>query len=314
MLSINKLIYLGSVGLIILLVVGFFVYANNLSIVPASSDRLTIATTIFPLADIAREISGEQARVIQLLPTGTDPHAYSITPQQVAAMQQAKIIFVIGYGLDDWAVRSATNVSKAKIVRVDQNISLRRFGEQNKSGEGVDNVSSQEQGSVDPHYWLSVPNAQKIAANIAAALQEIDPENQSVYADNLSRYVKELDVLEQELQVKASQAPKKEFIAIHDAWLYLVDQYGFNLLATYEPVEGKTPSINEINQLQELVLEHNIDTFFTEPVKESIAATRFLTEELGLKIRILDDIGGIGSRDSYINLMRENIRALTTID
>ncbi len=41
-----------------------------------------------------------------------------------------------------------------------------------------------EDGTTDPHYWLHFGNARKIAANIAAALSEIDPAHAGMYREN----------------------------------------------------------------------------------------------------------------------------------
>ena len=104
--------------------------------------------------------------------------------------------------------------------------------------------------------------------------------------------------------------PAREFIAIHDAWGYLNDQYNVEQIATYEPVEGKQPTAADIKNLQTTIASHNITTFFTEPQKQSTGATRFLKDDLGLTIAVLDPLGGSPPYDSYINLMRTNINAI----
>ena len=83
-----------------------------------------------------------------------------------------------------------------------------------------------------------------------------------------------------------------------------------NLGATYEPVEGKQPSVNDLNHLGKLVSEYGITVFYAEPQKGSVAATRFLGDEFGLQIRELDPVGGAGEINSYIELMLYNMRTL----
>lgn len=298
---------------IIVLVIGLFIFLDDsIPRVRENSDKLIVATTIFPLADITRNIAGDNATVLQLLPVGADPHSYSITPQQLSDAHNAKTIFVIGHNLDTWASDAVTRATTIPVIVVDQGISLKEFDGEDEEHEGEEeDADEHEQGSIDPHYWLTVPNAQKIAATVASTLQELDPTHSDAYAENLKAYATELTQLEGELQTMSQHAPTKEFIAIHDAWSYLAENYGFELIATYEPVEGKEPSFADIQHLQELVQTHNIKNFYTEPVKHSLAATRFLRNELGLEIHELDDIGGVAPRDSYIHLMRENIRALS---
>ena len=153
--------------------------------------------------------------VIQLLPSGASPHTYNLTPQQLADVRQAQILFVIGHGFDDWASDAITRSTNIPIQQVDQNISLRAF-------ESASLSASTDQ-SIDPHYWLSAPNARQISATIASSLKQMDPGNSSYYDNNLKSFDAELTRLEDELQSINANNPPREFIAIHDAWGYLND-------------------------------------------------------------------------------------------
>jgi len=98
---------------------------------------------------------------------------------------------------------------------------------------------------------------------------------------------------------------------MHDAWSYLAQNYNLKQIASYEPVEGQRPTLTELQELQEILTEHNIAAFYTEPQKRSTSATRYLREDLGLTIEVLDPIGGTDDRDSFGALMRANVTALT---
>jgi ABC-type Zn uptake system ZnuABC Zn-binding protein ZnuA len=279
----------------------------------ALTNNITVAVTIFPLADIAKNVGGDLVNIVQIVPAGASPHNSALTPQQLTEVQGARALFAIGHGLDDRIVQSlrdATGVPMAVVI-VDQNIQLRMFNTDHDREEAR-GETDREDSSIDPHYWLTAPNAQNIAATIAATLQEIDPEHEATYADNLAKYTATLGDLETELQTAARQAPHQELLAVHDAWSYFADHYGFTLLATYEPFEGKEPSIDDIRELQALIRQRGIRTFFTEPQKESTGAAQLLRGDLGLQIEVLDPIGGIGRRDSYVNMMQENMAAIAS--
>ncbi|MBI1833325.1 MAG: zinc ABC transporter substrate-binding protein [Candidatus Andersenbacteria bacterium] len=307
--SPQKYLFIITTVVVLLLAAGIITLVARQSVEQPPS-RLTIATTIFPLADIARNIAGEDVYVIQLLPPGASPHSYNLSPQQLTDINNAKVLFVIGHKLDAWAADAITRATEVPIVTVDEGIKLREFEAEDEHHEGEEGDEHEETGT-DPHYWLTIPNGQQIATTIAQTLQEIDPINSEVYASNLIAYTEELATVEKELQLQARSAKHTEFIAVHNAWSYLAQQYGFELAAAYEPVAGKEPSISDIQRLQKLVSEHNIGAFYNEPAEHSIGATRFFQDNLGLSVKTLDDIGGIPPRDTYINLMRENIRALS---
>ena len=117
--------------------------------------------------------------------------------------------------------------------------------------------------------------------------------------------------LEKELQQTAKDTKQKSFIAIHDAWSYFAEQYDFNLVAAYEPVEGKQPSIKDIQKLDKIIKANKITTFFTEPQKQSDASARLMRQEFGLDVKILDPIGGTIEDYSYIKLMQDIMQTLT---
>lgn len=269
----------------------WFDLAGRLS-APALSNKLTVGATIFPLADIARQVGGEYITVALLIPPGVSEHSYSLTPQQLAGLQSARVIFQIGHGLEERLTeRIAQTLPDTRLVTVDRGITLREK---------------------DPHYWLTVPNAEKIAMTMAEELQQLDPAHATQYQANLQRYRAELVALETELQTLGRNAPKKEFIAMHNAWSYFAAQYGWRLVATYEPVEGQEPSLNDLQHIQDLVRQYSLTTFYTEPQKASTAVTTFMQREFGLRVRTLDPVGGGPGRNSYAELMRFNMQALAS--
>lgn len=275
---------------------------------PARAE-LTVAATIFPLADIVQNVGGDRVQVVLVIPPGVTEHSRALTPQQLHDLQRARVLFQIGQGLDTALVSRVTRtLPHLPVVTVDRGITLRDFGEthQDEEEEEEDHAA----GSVDPHYWLTVPNAQTMARSIAAELTLLDPAHAAAYEHNLADYLAHLAALEDELQRTAARAEQKHFIAMHDAWSYLAPHYGFELVATYEPVEGRQPSVADLAALQELVREFDLTTFFVEPQKRSSAAVRFVTRDLGLVVGVLDPVGGAAPLDSYAALMRENVRAL----
>ncbi len=278
-----------------------------------SEVRLTVAASVFPLGDIVQNVAGSDVEVQLIVPVGASPHSYNLDPQQVVALQRASVLFQIGQGLDDVLVERALGALSDEtvgLVEVDTGIYLREFGEVSIGEDHEDEEGHAHDEGVDPHYWLSVPNAKIIAQNVAQALSEVDSAHATQYAQNLETYLSELDALEDELQATASASEQKKFIAIHDAWSYFTEQYGFELVGTYEPREGQEPSPRDVQLLQELIVQNDIRTFYTEPQKISTPATRFFENELGLDIGVLDPIGGTALRTSYVEMMRANVAAI----
>lgn len=262
-------------------------------------ERLVVGASIFPLADIAKQIGGEHVRVALLIPPGTTEHSSDLSPQVLAQMERAKVLFVIGHGLDDRLVARVTQAYGVPVKTVDRGIALRDF-----SLSGVTDTG------IDPHYWLTVPNGMKIARTIADSLVQLDPANQSTYEANYARYEKELLAAEAGLQKQAGAFTQRRFISMHNAWGYFAQHYGLQLVATYEPTEGREPSLSQLQQLGQIVKQYGITAFYAEPQKASTAATSFLQREFGLKILTLDPVGGIEKGDSYMAMMQRNMMAI----
>ncbi len=149
-----------------------------------------------------------------------------------------------------------------------------------------------------------------MAATRAETLAPLDPPGAAVYEANLAAYQARLQELEAELQGMVQQLPRREFMAMHSAWSYLTAQYELNLVATYEPVEGKEPALVDLQRLRETITQYGITEFFTEPQKLSAAAIRLMEQEFGLRILTLDPVGGGPKTSSYVELMRFNVRSL----
>lgn len=306
-----------------LIVLGWLTNLIFIHPAPPPPDKLVVAATIFPLADITRQIAGPHAEVVQLIPSNSTAHSFNLTPQQIRQLTYVVKTFAIGHGLDhrvtDAAIKAvgdervvnpALKTLPYSTVIVDQNITLREFGSNHEDADQAD--SDHAASNEDPHYWLTVPNAQAIASTIAQELISIDPAHTADYQTNLTNYLHSLDQLEQELQQLSSQATQRNFIAVHDAWSYFADHYSLSLVATYEPLEGRTPTINDLERLQQLIQQYQIKTFYTEPQKTTSAGIRLMQHEFGLNIMIINPTGGVDPNDSYISLMRRNMQAIVT--
>ena len=176
-------IIIGAALTLSVLIIGLSLYgAGQLNPAPAASDKLAVAATIFPLADIARNIGGDYVNVTLIIPPGASEHASDLSPRQLQSLAQAQAIFQIGHGLDTaLTARIAAATKTAELVTVDRGISL---GEFSLSGEDEHDHDS----GIDPHYWLTVPNAKLIAQTISQTLQELDPANATHYSLQTTNY------------------------------------------------------------------------------------------------------------------------------
>ncbi len=274
----------------------------------AESDKKIVAATIFPLVDIASNIAGDQLAVMQILPSGSSPHTFELTPEKVKELDKSTIVFNIGHGLDNWILNAADSVPDMEIITVDKGINLRKAESEHgpEDKEGAAEEKSDSPDAEDPHYWLSIKNAKIIVNNITEALKNKYPDSAEVFEQNKSEYLKKLSELQTAVEFRISDIAKKEIATFHDAWFYLADELNLEIVATFEPFAGKEPTPQYLIEFQEVINNHNITTIFSEPQLSNETLKPF-ANDLGLELAILDPIGGLDDRQSYIELIKYNV-------
>ncbi len=265
------------------------------------SSQFQVAATIAPLGDMVRNVAGPDAVVVTILPTGASPHAYEPTPQDAIGLMDSKILFSIGHGFDDWANELVSNAPNIKIVTPDQGVKLRDMPFDERDADEPDQTQ-------DPHYWLSIPNAETMVNNIAVALAQADPTHADDYARNAKGYVAKLHETDAYIKNKLSSLANRNLITHHNAWGYFAQEYGLKVVGTFEISPGKEPTIKQLNDIQNKIKEYGIATVFIEP-QLSDQSVRPLVQDLKLQVRTLDPEGSTQNM-GYLDLMRYNADTL----
>lgn len=262
----------------------------------ARNDRVKVAATIFPVYDIVRQVAGSVADVVLVLPPGASPHTFEPTPSRVRALDGARVLFVVGHGLDDWAARLARGAGVTGLAPVDGGIALRR-------------AHDATHGRVDPHYWLSAPNAKAIARSVAEELARLAPDRRAEVDRALAGYLARLDGADAEVRGLLVDLPTRRIATFHDAFGYFAEAYGLEVVATFEPYPGLEPSPRFVIEFQKKIQAAAVRVVFTEP-QLSIDALRPIARDLGVTLAVLDPIGGLPGRETYLELLLFDARAV----
>ena len=266
----------------------------------ASSDKLTVVTTIFPLADFVKNVAGDKVDVLTLLRPGDSPHTYEPTSRDMKAVAQAKLLVVSGAGLDFW-VEKVKSAASDNLVVVDTSAVLAEEGLLLSGDE-------HDAGGTNPHFWLDPVLAQKQVEAIASALIAADPDNKDFYLENAADYTAELQSLDEEVKSITQSFSSREFITFHPAWTYFAKRYGLVEAAVIEEAPGKEPSPEYIMHVIDVAKAIKVKAIFAEP-QFSTKAADSIARDSGAKVLLLDPIGGpkLAGKDSYISLMRYNV-------
>ena len=185
----------------------------------AEEKTIRVVTTIFPIYDWVREISGDNSTVelTMLLDNGVDLHSYQPTAADMMKIATCDVFIHVGGESDEWvedALQEAVNKDMIVVNLVDA------MGEDIKTEEIVEGMEHEhdedeehEHGEAhaedgdhdhdheeeaDEHVWLSLRNAQKLAGAISEALAQADPAHGESFRANAAAYCEKLAALDRE--------------------------------------------------------------------------------------------------------------------
>jgi zinc transport system substrate-binding protein len=98
-------------------------------------------------------------------------------------------------------------------------------------------------------------------------------------------------------------------IVFHDAWFYFADYFDLEIVGAFEPIAGKSPSPKYLQSILDKIEKNNIDVLFIEPQLDPEIALA-MAQGLVDNFEVLDPIGGLDERDSYINLIDYNVKTI----
>lgn len=290
-----------------------------------SHEKLQVVATTTFVGDVVSRIGGGHISLTVMLSPGANPHAYQPAPRDIAAVNQADIVFASGVNLEVFLDDLIQNAGgDAEIVRVSDGIELREFdekvdqdeddhaGEENDHDEGEDH----ERGSTDPHVWLDPNNVLVWTENIEDALVRLDPENEAQYRENARVYREELRELDSWIRGQVSRIPEenREMVTDHTAFGYFADRYGFEQIGAVipAPTTEAEPSGQQIAALIEAIKAYDVKAIFVGKDFDPTLSRR-VAEDTGVKLISLY-FGSLtaesGPASTYLDFMRYNVRAI----
>jgi len=206
---------------------------------------------------MVRAVVGPHAVVTVLIGPGIDPHLYSPTRRDIAALQQAAVVFYSGLMLE------------GKMTPA-----LRRLG---RSGRPVWAVTAElnEQwllksedagGHADPHVWMDVRAWSQAVPTVVRVLSEHDPVHAADYQAAGRSYQAELEELDAYVrEVTASIPPRQRvLITAHDAFRYFGRAYGVEVHGVQGLSTESEAGLADINRLVDLIVSRQVRAVFVE--------------------------------------------------
>lgn len=266
------------------------------------NSALKVAVSSFALYEIVRHIAGESVEIINILPFGVDVHSFEPTPKLVALLEESKLIFYSGAGLEPWI---SGFTFTAKTIDMSEHVTLRELGS-DEHEHHAHQEESKAHSKIDPHYWLDFNNMISAAQTVADELTIFAPQNAALYEKNKEAYIKMLQNLDTEYAKALKNCAKDTIFVNHNAFSYLSARYSFHVEALSGFSPEAEPSPKNMAKLIEHIKEDNIETIFFENFA-SDRAIKSISKDTNVQVDVLQPLGNITADEAKQNLGYELI-------
>lgn len=266
--------------------------------------------TVGMVADLVRDIGGEQLEVTQLMGATTDPHLYKPSRDDVNLLMKADIVFFNGLFLEGKMAETLHRLSeKKRSVAVAERLSADRLG---KSASGHEHP--------DPHVWMDVSLWSDVAQVIGDELSDYDPPHKEDYLKRTTSLRAKLDALHEYGVKQIASIPEDQRVLVtsHDAFRYFGKAYGIEVEAIQGISTESEAGLQRMNELVDMLVKRKVKAVFVESSvpKESIESLLLGAQSRGHQVTIAaelfsDAMGDAGTYEgTYIGMMDHNLTSI----
>lgn len=300
----------------------------------ADEDRVEIVCTVFPIYDWVCNLLGESDDVsLRLLVNrGTDPHSYTPTPTDIAAIHACDVLIYVGGESDAWVsdVLNTTQNEDIKIISLLDMLGERAHFEETVEGmqcedeechdhdHGHDHEA--EEGAYDEHVWLSLKNAELLCYGIAAELSEVLPDMSEQIDASCEVYAEKLATLDERFEETLAEKEERLLIfADRFPFRYLIEDYSLDYFAAFSGCSADSEATFETV------------VFLSDKLRESGAGTLIILESStrdlantiisnsgceSVEILVMDSMQSITAKDvdegaTYLSIMEKNLAVIS---
>lgn len=257
-------------------------------------EELTIVTSFYPMYIAAENLT--QGREHLKLESLSEPqtgclHDYQLTPEDMKLLATADVFVVNGGGIEEFLTDVAEQYPDLAIVDASQGIEI-----------------VEDNG----HVWMSVARHRKQIENICEGLCEADPSGRELYLENREIYDGKLAHLEEQQKELRNRMRGMPVILFHEAYAYVADDYGMNVVYVMDLDEERQVSAGEVAQVMNAVEQESVSLILAEE-QYGKEMGDMVERETTASVCYLDTlVRGDYDKDSYLAGMEYNFSVLET--
>lgn len=264
-----------------------------------------IVATIGMVGDLVEMVAGEQAIVQTLAGEGVDPHLFTPTRGDVAALLSAHVIFYNGLMLEGRMTDTLARIGReekpvfAVAERVDARVRL-----------------EEEPGRHDPHLWMDVQLWAQALDVVVECLSALDPVHAADYAARGASAREAFAELDDYVQRAIASIPASSRILVtaHDAFQYFGRAYNIEVVGIQGLSTESEAGLEDINRLVDLLVDRRVPAVFVESsvadknVRALIEGARARGHDVRIGGTLFSDaMGAAGTHEgTYLGMLDHN--------
>ncbi|MDK8263056.1 metal ABC transporter substrate-binding protein [Pseudomonas oryzihabitans] len=268
-----------------------------------AAEPFKVVTTFTVIADMARNVAGDAARVESITKPGAEIHNYQPTPGDLLKTRDAQLMLWNGLNLELWFERFFSRMKDVPSAVVSRGV------------EPIAIAQGPYAGKPNPHAWMSPRAALIYVDNIRDALVAHDPGQADTYRRNAEAYktriTATLEPLRQQLQAIPEQ--RRWLVSSEGAFSYLARDLGLRELYLWPINADAQGTPQQVRRVIDTVRAERIPAVFSESTVSAAPAEQ-VARESGARyggVLYVDSLSAAeGPVPTYLDLLRVTTETL----
>jgi len=286
--------------------------AGLLAVSATGADKLKVVTTIPDLADMTRQIGGDQVDVTSLATGVEDIHAVPMKPSFAVTLNRADAVVLLGLEAEHAFLPALLEAARnPKILRdtpgyIDCSIYITPLEVPLRIDRSLGDVHPMG----NPHYNVDPVMGKEAARAIADGLSRLRPEHEADFKKNLAAFEAKLDAAIARWEREAAPLRGKKLVSYHPDLIYFAERFGMEPVGTIEIRAGVDPTPGHIADLEERMRREKVDLVVRE-LHYPAGLAETVAQKTGAKLVELPVMtGGVPEAKDYISFIDYDLHTM----
>jgi zinc transport system substrate-binding protein len=226
-----------------------------------SKGQLLVVTSAYPVQFVVERIGGARTHVADLARAGMEPHELELTPQDVAAVEDADLVVYLG-GFQPAVDRAVASSARGRALDIAPAARLDLAAPHEDGGHEHD--AAEAQAGRDPHFWLDPTRLADVADAVAARLGQVAPADAPAFTARAAALRADLTALDADLRAGLASCRSRSLVTAHEAFGYFAHRYGLHQVGVSGLDPEAEPDAAELARVAEFVRREGVAMVYTE--------------------------------------------------